>query len=94
MLTNSVGSSYLTPDKTALSNGANHDIVTNGGKPGLMSVIIIADVNIHLSRTSPSSTNKFLIIANTPFEIPVADLAGFSVWATGAGSLYVFELLG
>lgn len=94
MLSNSVANNWATPDKTTITGSTSQDYSSSADKPGLLSLLCVADVNIHISKTSPSSTSKFLILANTYFEIPVADLAEFSFWGVSAGNLYVIEWLG
>ena len=96
MLINSVANNWDTPDKVAITGGANQDYTTSTGalEQGLLAVLCMATVDIHVSKTSPSSTEKFLVLANTYFEIPVADLKVFSFWGVGAGTLYVLEWRG
>jgi hypothetical protein len=96
MLINSVANNWDTPDRTAITGGANQDISTSvgAGEVGLLSVLILCTVDTHISRTSPASTSKFLLLANTYFEIPVADLKSFSIWGTGAGFMYLLEWRG
>lgn len=92
MLFNSVAKKWLTPDKTAITGGVAQDYTITTDLPGLMSVLIMADVDIHISKgAGTATTNKFLLLANTYMEIPVGDLDAFSFWGTGAGSLYVIE---
>lgn len=90
MLQNSVANSWETPDAVAIIGGESQDFVTDvgDGDIGTLSVLILCDVDTHISKTSPASTLKFLLLANTYFEIPVADLKTFSFWGTGAGLMY------
>lgn len=91
MLINSVATNWETPDAVAITGGANQDFPTDvgDGDIGTLSVLILCTVDTHISRNSPASTAKFLLLANTYFEIPVADLKAFSFWGTGAGTMYV-----
>ncbi len=91
MLINSVATNWLTPDAVAITGGINQDFPTDvgDGDIGNLSVLILCTVDTHISRDSPSSTSKFLLLANTYFEIPVADLKSFSFFGTAAGTMYV-----
>lgn len=92
MLINSVGKKWITPDKTAITGGVSQDYTVVTDLPGLLSVLIMATVDTHVSKgAGTATTSKFLLLANTYMEIPVADLDTFSFWGTGAGSLYVIE---
>lgn len=92
MLINSVANKFVTPDKIAITGGVAQDYIVSTSLPGLLSVLIVADVNIHISKGSgTASTSKFLLLANTYLEIPVADLVLFSFWGVTSGNLYVIE---
>lgn len=90
MLSNSVATNWETPDSVAIIGGESQDFPTDvgDGDQGTLSVLILCTVDTHISKNSPASTSKFLLLANTYFEIPVADLKNFSFWGTGAGVLY------
>lgn len=95
MLSNSVANSWrVTPVLTI--SGASQ-VVTTGvgdGDQGVLSILLIADVDIHIAKSGTATTADFLLLANTYFEIPVADLKSFSFIGTGAGLLYMLEWLG
>lgn len=93
MIINSVASGWETPDKTSITGSVDQTLTITSDLPGLMSVLIVADVDIHISK-GVSSTNKFLLLANTYFEIPVKDIADFHFWGTAAGNLYTIEWRG
>ncbi len=93
MLNNSVGNDWDTPDKTVITGSADQTYSANSAMPGILAFLIMADVDIHVSKGT-ASTSKFLLKADTYFEIPVKDLATFHFWGTGAGNLYVIEWRG
>ena len=93
MLINSVANNWDTPDKTTVTGSADQTLNISGALPGLLSVLIMADVDIHISK-GVASTNKFLLLANPSFEIPVKDIAIFHFWGTAAGNLYIIEWRG
>lgn len=95
MLTNSVARNWLTPPAVTITGGVAQDYSTTGPNPGILSVLIMADVDMHVDQVAGNATtSSFLLLANTYMEIPVADLIAFSFWGTAAGNLYVVEWLG
>ncbi len=95
MLGNSVANNWLTPDKTPIAGGVAQNYTIESGRPGVLSVLVMATVDTHIARgNDAANTSKFLLIANTYIEIPVADIDAFSFWGTAAGNLYVIEWLG
>lgn len=93
MLSNSVASGFETPDRIVITGSVDQTYPTTTGKPGLLSVSILATVDTHIAK-GVSSTSKFLLLANTYMEIPVADLEDFHFFGTAAGFLYVIEWRG
>lgn len=95
MLQNSVANNFRTQPVITVT-GSTQTISTQvgDGDQGTLSVLMIADVDFHFAKTGPATTSDFLILANTYFEIPVADLKSFEIIGTGAGLLYVLEWLG
>ena len=93
MLQNSVANGWVTPDAITITGSVDQTYTPETGKPGLLSVSIMATVDTHIAK-GVSSTNKFLLLANTYMEIPVADLEDFHFFGTGAGFLYVIEWRG
>jgi len=95
MFINSVGRNWLTPPVVTVTGGVVQDYSTIGPKQGILSVLIMADVNIHVDQVAGNATtSSFLLLANTYMEIPVGDLIAFSFWGVSAGNLYVIEWLG
>jgi hypothetical protein len=97
MLSNSVATNWrVTP--VLVVNGSSSQTVTTqvgDGDIGVLSVLVIADVDIHIAKgAGPATIADFLLLANTYFEIPVADLKQFSFIGTGAGNLYMLEWMG
>ena len=95
MLQNSVANNFKIQQVLTLT-GVTQTITlsTGAGGQGLLSVLMIADVDFHFAKAGPATTSDFLILANTYFEIPVADLKTFEVISVGAGSFYLLEWLG
>lgn len=93
MLINSVASGFETPDAITITGSIDQTYPTVTGRPGLLSVTILATVDTHIAK-GVSTTAKFLLLANTYMEIPVADLEDFHFFGTGAGLLYVIEWRG
>jgi len=95
MFINSVGTNWLTPDAETVTGGVAQDYTVTGPRPGVLSLLIMATVDIHVARGAGlATTNKFLLLKNTYMEIPVGDLDAFSFFGVGAGLLYVIEWLG
>jgi len=95
MLSNSVANNFRTQQVLTLT-GVSQTItlgVVSGGQ-GALSVLMIADVDFHFAKTGPATTSDFIILANTYFEIPVADLKTFEIIGSGAGNFYLLEWLG
>ena len=95
MLVNSVANNWRTQQVITVT-GAAQTITTGvgSGEQGALSVLIVTDVNIHIAKSGVPTTSDFLILANTYFEIPVADIKTIEFIGTGAGLLYVLEWLG
>lgn len=97
MLSNSVATNWRVTPALAV-NGSTSQTVTTGvgaGDIGVLSILVLATVDIHIAKGSgPATTADFLLLANTYFEIPVADLKQFSFIGVAAGTLYMLEWLG
>jgi len=95
MLSNSVANNYRTQQVLTLT-GASQTITLGTGDlgQGALSVLMLADVDFHFAKSGPATTSDFLILANTYFEIPVADLKEFEIISVGAGNFYLLEWLG
>lgn len=93
MLNNSVASGWETPDAVTITGSVDQTYTPVTGIPGLLSISIVATVDIHVAK-GVSSTSKFLLLANTYMEIPVADIKNFHFFGTEAGLLYVIEWRG
>lgn len=97
MLSNSVATNWRVTPALAVNGSTSQTVDTEvgDGDIGVLSILLIADVDIHIAKgAGPASTADFLLLANTYFEIPVADLKQFSFIGTSAGLLYMLEWLG
>lgn len=93
MLNNSVAIGWKTPDRITVTGSVDQTYPTTTDLPGLLSISIMFTVDTHVAK-GVSSTSKFLLLANTYMEIPVADLVDFHFFGTEAGFLYVIEWRG
>jgi hypothetical protein len=93
----SVARGFSVKAANAFSNGVAEQISTTYGKfdkdtnQGQMSTWIVATANIYIHETHPATTSGFLLLANTYFEIPVAEMESFSIMPAGDGILYMME---
>lgn len=97
MLSNSVATNWRVTPRLVVNGSTSQTVTTEVGEGdiGVLSILLVATVDIHINKDAgPATTDDFLLLANTYFEIPVADLKQFSFIGTGAGSLYMLEWLG
>jgi hypothetical protein len=87
-LQNSVANNFDTPPNVALT-GASQEISIQDDI-GVLSVWVMSDQPFHINKASPATTGTWRVLANTYWEVPVADIKSFWVISDSAGTLYIW----
>ncbi len=95
MLQNSVANNFrILPVITVTGSTQTITLGVGEREQGALSVLMIANVDFHFAKSGPATIADFLVLANTYFEIPVADLKTFEIFGVEAGLIWVLEWLG